>query len=294
MSTLQPLWRDYSRWQGLVNYDVAVANGVQGMAARAGISWAYVDPWFETNWNAAGQQDGFYRTSYHVIWPDQDVVKQADSWFKVHPIRDVVPRVIDLEVDRDQPASKIADKTWAMSEIVLARDGIRPIIYSRYLLINKWLASWTAEQLNEHWYWLAQYHWTRIIEHSGPPTLPAWVARDRVVLHQTADKKPAPSGETQSRTVDWNRWQKGLEGQQDQWIAENWGDGQVVPPPPQPGIKLVKVTATALNIRMEPDASSQDIGTLVGGSVVAVKDQPGTWLQLHDGWIHGDYVADEQ
>ena len=135
--TDRPLWRDYSRWQGQVNFDVAIAHGVQGMAARAGISWGYVDPWFETNYQAAGQQENFYRTSYHVIWPDQDVVRQADSWFRVHPTRDVVPRVIDLEVHRDQPANRIGDQTWAMSEIVLARDGIRPIIYSRYKFPNR-------------------------------------------------------------------------------------------------------------------------------------------------------------
>lgn len=275
----------------MVNYDVAVAHGVLGMAARAGVSWGYVDPWFETNWRGAGQQDNFYRTSYHVIWPDQNVVRQADNWYKVHPVIDIIPRVIDLEKSRDQVASRIGDQTWAMSEIVLARDGIRPIIYSRYKLIDAWLANWTTEMLNEHWFWLAQYHWTRIIEHSGPPTLPARVDRSRVVMHQTADKKRPPAGEVQSYTVDWDRWQLGDEQQMHQWIAAHWGDGQVIPPP-EPGIKEVKVTATALNIRMESNASSKDVGTLVGGSVVPVKGQDGDWLQLHEGWIHGDYVKE--
>ena len=64
----RPLWRDYSRYQVKVNFDVAKANGVLGMAARAGISWGYTDPWFETNWNGAGQA-GMYRINYTgVLW----------------------------------------------------------------------------------------------------------------------------------------------------------------------------------------------------------------------------------
>lgn len=289
--TDRPLLRDYSKHQGLVNFDIAIANGVLGMIARAAISWGYTDPWFETNWQGAGQV-GIYRTSYHVLHPDQDVVRQAEKWFGVHPQIDVWPRVIDLEVSRNQPASKIGDQTRKMSDIVFARDGIRPIIYSRYLLINQWLANWPIEYLNDHWFWLAQYHWTRILEHAGPPTIPERVNPGRVFLHQTSDKKRTPNGEAQSLSIDWDRYQLGDEEHLHNFVSSTWGDG-TQPPPPQPGIKLVKVTASALNVRMEPNASSQDIGTLVGGSVVPVKDQDGTWLQLHEGWIHGDYVADE-
>lgn len=71
------------------------------------------------------------------------------------------------------------------------------------------------------------------------------------------------------------------------------GGGSGPPPPPSPGIKEVKVTASALNVRAEANAASKDIGTLVGGSVVPVDGEDGDWLQLHPGWIHGDYVKEK-
>jgi hypothetical protein len=289
--TDRPLWRDYSRYQVMVNFDIAKANGVLGMAARAGISYGYIDPFFATNYKGAGNVE-MYRTSYHVLYPDQPVVKQADeSWYKAHPAIDIIPRVIDLELDRSQPWTKIADQTWAMSELVLSRDGVRPIIYSRYLLINQWLQSWTSEMLNDHYWWLAQYSWFGYREHAGPPTLPKLVRRDRVILHQTSDHKLAPPGEVQSRAVDWDRWEIGNEQEMHTWISENWGGASPPPPPPPaPYIERVKVTASALNIRSEPSADAEDIGTLQAGTDVTITEKTGVWLKLKIGWIHGDYT----
>jgi len=285
----RPLWRDYSRYQGMVNFDIAKANGVLGMVARAGISWGYTDPFFETNWVGAGKVD-MRRSSYHVLYPSESVIRQADNWYRIHPEREVIPRVIDLELHTDQSWKRIADQTWAMSQLVKSRDGIRPIIYSRYLLINQWLQSWTTEMLNDHYYWLAQYSWFGYREHAGPPTLPNRVRRDRVVLHQTSDHKAPFPGEVQSKSVDWDRWEIGNEEQMNQWIDVAWGEGPEPPPVPPAGIKEVKVTASALNIRADADASSKDIGTLVGGSTVPVEGDDGDWLKLYPGWIHGNFV----
>ena len=136
----RPLWRDYSKYQGQVNFDIARNVGVKGMAARCAISWGYTDPWFQRNWDEAGRV-GMYRTSYHVLYPSESVQKQADNWFRVHPTLDVIPRDIDLELGQNQLWSTIANKTREMSNIVLARDGVRHIIYSRYRLIDQWLSS---------------------------------------------------------------------------------------------------------------------------------------------------------
>lgn len=226
----RPLGRDYSKYQGYVDHPTALANGVLFMAARAGISWGYKDPFFDNNWIGAGLV-GMYRTSYHVPYPDQPLIRQADSWYFMHPTIDIIPRVIDLELKRDQSYPKIGDFTWQMSELVLSRDGVRPIIYSRYLLINDWLRRWTDSMLNNHFWWLAQYKWDRSREHPGPPTLPQRVKRERVVMHQTADKKRPPPGEVQSLSVAWNRWEIGNEMQMHQWIRNEWGDGDTPPPP---------------------------------------------------------------
>lgn len=227
----RPLWRDYSRYQGQINFAIAAANGVLGMASRSTISWGYQDTWFPRNWEQAGAHDMF-RTSYHVLYPGEDITRQADNWYRVHPERDVIPRVIDLELQHDQPYTRIADAVWGLSNIVLQRDGVRPIIYSRYLLVNDWLASWTTEMLNEHWWWLAQFLWDRTREHAGPPTMPARVDQSRVILHQTADKKGGFAGEVESASVDWDRWLLGDATSMYTFILNTWGDGQ---PPIPPG-----------------------------------------------------------
>jgi len=285
----RPLWRDYSRYQGLVNADVAIANGVLGMAHRATISYGYQDPFFAVNYEAFNRPET-YRTSYHVIYPDQPAMRQADNWYRVHPVCDTVPRVIDLELHNNQPISRIAAVTWDLVQIVKDRDGIPPIIYSRYLLVNRWLASWTDMMLNSVWWWLAQYSWLGYKEHAGPPTLPNRVGRDRVILHQTSDHKLAPPGEVKSKAVDWDRWEIGNESQMHQWIKENW-DGEIIVPPTNGIIPIdqLRVTASALNMRSSPDATALDIGTLKNGSDVSITKRDGDWGKV-EGWIHTGYT----
>jgi hypothetical protein len=224
----RPLWRDYSRWQGQVDFSIATANTVLGMAARSTISWGYQDPWFPRNWLESDRY-GLYRTSYHIIYPDQSVIRQTDNWYRSHPEIDIIPRVIDLEKENGMHPNTIANSTWEMSELVKSRDGIRPIIYSRKGLIDKWLSSWTPEMLNEHYYWLAQYRYLPI-EHAGPPDLPERVDRSNVIMHQTSHKKPGFPGEVESKSVDWDRWEIGSTTGMHQWIAQNWGGEIPIPP----------------------------------------------------------------
>lgn len=232
--TDRPRWQDSSRYQGEQNFDQQVLNGLFGAIFRATISWGYQDPKFAENWE---RSDGVvrYRASYGVTYPDQPVLPIFENWIKVHPRRDVIPRVIDLELEQGQPGIVIANHTWELSERVADYDGARPLIYSRKNLIDKWLVPyWTDAQLNEHYYILAQYLWDRTREHPGPPALPNGLERDRVVLHQTADKKPAYSGETESGSIDWERWELGGEEDMHNFIYDTWGGV----PPPKPPVTL--------------------------------------------------------
>lgn len=227
----RPLTRDISKHQGKYNMGVARNNGVLIMTMRAAVGWSYQDGFFPGYWKDA---EGMYRNSYHVIHPDLDVVKQADNWYRANPKIEILPRVIDLEVNKlNIDAKRIADATWKMSELVLSRDGIRPWIYSRYRLVDAWLASWTPEMLNDHYWWLAQYLWDRHREHPGPPTMPARLNKERVLLHQTADKKPGFYGEAESSAVDYDRWEHGDAVDLVNFIKAEYGD-HVLPDPDDP------------------------------------------------------------
>lgn len=295
----RPMFRDLSKYQGLYNFPIAVTCGAKLFYIRSGVSWGYPDPEFPVLYAGAGSV-GRPRTSYHVIYPDQPVIKQADEvWYKQHPEIENVPRVIDLEVDRGVSHQQVADRTWQMSELVLSRDGIRPLIYSRYLLINAWLQSWTTAMLNAHKFILAQYLFDRTQEHPGPPKLPNRVLVQNVIGHQTADKKPGCTGEAASSAVDYNRWTLGDSAQMDVWMKENWGIGApppVPPPDPIPGdeivpLKEVRVTSDGLNVRSLPTANSKDIGTLLKNSQVPVVEVSGDWYRV-EGWINKNYTED--
>jgi len=293
----RPLWWDISRYQGMVDHMVAHQNGVLGMIARATISWGYVDPFFQSNWDAAGEIPGYYRSGYHVIYADQDVIRQLDNHYRVMPEIDVIPRVIDLELDRAAPWV-IAGKTWEMVEEIKKRDGIHPIIYSRKDLIEKWLVPyWDQSQLNAVWWHLAQYLYDRVREHPGPPTLPDGVEESRVVLHQTADKKAPFPGSCQSYAVDWDRWEIGNISEMHLWISENWGGD--LPPDPDPGQGLYfQVLQDGLNIRTGPGTSFSRLGSLNAGDVVQALDVGGndSWVAIRYGhqlaWCNVQYGQD--
>ena len=305
----RPLMRDIARYQLYYDHDVGAANGVLGLFVRCGISYGYHDPFFKTNYN--GAEGKMYRTSYHVLYPSQSVVKQADQvWYDEHPVLDVMPRCMDLELSNDEYWKKIGDVAWDMSELVYARDGHRPIIYSRYKLIENWLRHWTPEMLNAHYYILAQYRYARWIEHAGPPTIPKYVLggnqevgkemfnRNRILLHQTADKKAPFPGEVPTpyagKSVDWDRWELGNEEEMHQWIKTAWGEGSAPPPPPPPG-DIVEVTTAALNVRGGPSTTYAVKGSLKNGMVLTVAERAGAWIkigELKDSWVHGDYTED--
>ena len=224
----RPLLRDFSKHQGLIDFGVSAENGVQLCASRSTISWGYQDTWWPRNWSEPAKV-GMYRTGYHVIYPDQPIIRQADNWYKVYPTLDVIPRVIDAELRNGMTARAIGDAIWNLSNVVLSRDGVRPIIYSRYLLVNQWMAHWTTDMLNEHYWWLAQFLWSRVVEHAGPPTRPDRVREDRILIHQTADKKVGFAGEVQSKSVDWDRWELGNVMDMHQFIKNEWGEPEVEP-----------------------------------------------------------------
>lgn len=223
------LWRDFSRYDLEVNLLVGQQNGVNGMAGRCVMGWSGVDPTFPGLWSQAGDLDNYYRTSYGVLYPSLSVPRFCDHWFKHHPDIDIIPRVLDAEVQDGQTDAKVGEKIWEACEIIYEYDGKYPIIYSRYLLLDKWLRYWSQEMIEKMYYWGARYLWDRTREHPGPvygKMNYVEIPEDNWVLHQTADKKRPFPGETQRSTiVDWDRWIIGKGQQMHQWIKEKWGGG---------------------------------------------------------------------
>lgn len=282
----RPLWRDYSYWNFPVN--MSAVPDLFGACIRAGIGKDYTDPRFQSMWTQACEL-GLYVHSYHAFRPDQDVIQQADAWFAANPtLSNKVPRAIDMERQDGQPYDLIGEKMWEMSNVVLIRDGVRPMIYSRYMLINLWLAGWSANMLNEHWWWLAQYPTDRTKEHPGPAYLPQKVLRERVFLHQTCDKKPAYPGECGGSVgVDWDRIETCGSSEVDQWIAQNFGS-EPLPPPPSKNELIMECIQDDLRVRTAPNTSAPVVRTLNYGDILHVIEIHGNdaWAQVADGYAN--------
>jgi lysozyme len=195
------------------------------IAIRSGVSWGYTDPWFVHNW--AGAQ-GMPRMAYHVIYFGEDATKQMDALFKIVQGDWKHDRlVLDLEVAADNTKSKITDTTAKCINLIEARTGKRPVLYSR--------ASWVNQNMNVlampicDW-WLAQYKYALPYplytpEATSPPALPTGVSD--WLIHQTGEKYSGKEVGVSSYYVDSNRWNGDVHS-----VLDYFGYGEVEPDVP--------------------------------------------------------------
>lgn len=229
----RPLVRDHSRYDLDVVLSIGQDNGVQGMAGRCVMGWGGTDDSFPGLWSQAGDLDNYFRTSYGVLYPSLSVPRFCDHWFRKHPTIDKFPRVLDAELQDGQQDAVVGEKIWEACEIIKRYDGHYPIIYSRYMLLDRWLKYWDQDMIDALYYWGARYLWDRTREHPGPAfgrMVNVTIKEDNQLLHQTADKKRPFPGETgRSTIVDWGRWERGSVTEMWNFINETWGDGTTTP-----------------------------------------------------------------
>ncbi len=174
-----------------VDFDIIAAYHprVEFVAMRAGVSWAYQDPWYQFYFDETLR---IFRTPmpYHVLYPGQPALRQMDNFFRILGEIDFsnTPLVLDLELDHGQTVSTITATTAASVDIITKRTGRSPIIYSRALWVNQFLRVSALPPV--HW-WLAQYLYSRPYplytpEKNPPPLLPVGVANWR--FHQTTQR----------------------------------------------------------------------------------------------------------
>jgi lysozyme len=286
---------DVSKWQGEMDWNDAIMAGTEFAFIRAGSCNAvtgqcYEDYQFERNAQEAGAliPVGFY----WYFRPNFSPIAQADYFCALINAKDwQLPPVCDVEVTGGLSRSAVADSLKLFLDRVEAKTTVKPIIYTRSSFFN-----YAVEQRD---------YWSRY---------DLWIARYASVEEPWGNLGDAPYVQPRDWTT-WRFWQhsadgngKGAEyGAKSKSIDLNVFNGDVhafysylgfqvpVPPPTDPEqvepIKLVKVTANALNCRQLPDAGSKDFGELIKNSQVPVTAVDGDWL-LIKGWIHKDYVQD--
>jgi len=186
-----------------VNHDPEVV--FVGM--RAGISWGYQDTWFAYYFAEAARTNRV-RLPYHVLYPGESATRQMDHFFRIVGQIDfaLVPLVLDLELHHNHSASRITDTTAQSVEIITARTGRAPILYSRTNWVNAYLH--TSRLPPVHW-WLAQYRFPlpyplTTPEYPSPPQ-PLPIGVNTWLIHQSADRGRS-IGTQAMYYMDYNRW----------------------------------------------------------------------------------------
>ena len=232
---MQPLWIDVSSWQGILNFNTIASlsgfNKVHGIFSRAG--WGqdggYIDQTFERNWTET-KRLGIYRSSYWAYWDYFPLQHQLDLWFRANPTIDFIPRMWDMEKEDAHPEF-LSEQSWIASEQVHQRDGKRFIIYSTEAILERTLCKyWTPEQLNMHYFLLAQYDFStpeNPLESNGF-RLPDFINAENVLWKQTSSDFALYQN---SGPVDRDRWiWTDVETMHDD-LQNLWGGGVPTPTP---------------------------------------------------------------
>ncbi len=191
-----------------VDFDLIAAHlpRVEFIAMRAGISWAYQDPWFNFYF-AEGQRIGRVLMPYHVLYPGENPITQMDNFFRI--LGDInfkiTPLVLDLELDHGQSVSTITKTTAQCVDLIFKRTGRVPIIYSRASWVNQFLQ---VADLPLTFWWLAQYLYSRPYplytpEFPSPPVMPRFV--HHWLIHQTTQRGRS-IGAPGLHYMDYNRF----------------------------------------------------------------------------------------
>src|SRR3990172_8100665 len=198
---------DVSRYDGLLNWQAVEQHdpAVSFIAFRCTISWGYRDPFFLANWREAGRR-GYNRLAYHVIYPGEDAVRQADNLFG-HIGSDLKTTdrfVLDDELEHDVSVYRHTATTRKLADVIFQRTLFKPALYSRAEYLDRRV---DLSQLLDLPLWLAQYltkpFWAQYAnEHPGPPVLPRHATT--WLIHQTGDKMP-PFCATSGKTVQEDR-----------------------------------------------------------------------------------------
>ena len=133
---------------------------------------------------------------------------QLDLWL-TQPSSPYFPAQVDFEFSRSKKTIVTAKQLQTLVEGFEAEEKRDGMIYSRKNLVDAHLQALSPTWLNKRWWWLAQYYLAQELkgEHPGPVDIPARIMRERVIVHQTADRLSPPVGFYQNaKSMDHDRW----------------------------------------------------------------------------------------
>lgn len=296
----KPFGVDISSYQGRSIDYALMKRKTKFVAVRAGISWGFEDPVFAQSWQAL---IGHNRIAYHVLYPGQDAIAQAD-W-----MLDIVERAgfdakrdrlaIDIELWQAQTPHRVTEATLQMYERLKEKTGRYPIIYSAAWFVNPRMVM-VPKLVAADW-WLATYPRKGSapgVEHPGPPILPRGITQ--YLIHQTSETGIGINVGLPGGPIDTNRWNGTDQDLQAYFgrfelgfpiiVGPGPGSGDDPDPDPEPELPEVPeplfealvstVPPNRLRVRNKPSYLGGFVRWLHSGDVVPVFDVVGDWWKV--------------
>ena len=261
---------DVSRWQRQIDWERVAADGYRFAFIRATIGDDYTDPRFYVNWDGA-RLAGLLLAPYHVLTPNVPPGDQIDFFFQsLGSRRGDMPPVLDVERDDGARPDVITACVASALEMMEARDGRKPIIYTARWCWNRWVRSsprWRAYDL-----WVASY--------TSEPLLPRdW---DTWMFWQYSDRGDVSGVGAPSTDLNWfaGSWQE---------LQQYSGGAEVTPDDREPDARVrARVIVPEIEVWSGPGDDYEHLGTLTEETEVEILSIEGrdVWIEFEPGrWV---------
>ena len=165
--------------------------------------------WLEPDigdWIDACEKRGYAWGTWFFMYRHLGESAQFSKWSKV-PVSPYFPTFVDYEFSLKYQTIPSATQLRTMWHLFEQKEQRPAGCYSRKQLIDAYLNTLSASELNGRKWWLAQYGADRSKEDLRAIILPDGMKAENILIHQTADKGAPPSGYTpNARAQDWDRW----------------------------------------------------------------------------------------
>lgn len=160
---------DISHYQGEINWEKvrnAEVNNepLRFIFVKATEGTDILDDYFNDNFYKA-KENGFIRGAYHFFSPKSSGKKQAQYFLRqVHLEEGDLPPVLDIETVGNLTPQQIKYEVLNWLNVVEARYGVKPIIYTNYRFKLQYL---NDEIFKPYPYWIAHYYVDKL-DYNGP------------------------------------------------------------------------------------------------------------------------------
>ena len=145
---------DVSEWQGDIDWDAVVADGIKFAFIRAS-DGNYMDQYFEENWREA-ERVGLIRGVYQYFRAGVDASTQVqtvlDRIGEIGPM--ILPPVIDIETLDDESEAQLWARVAQWIEMIESATGVTPIVYTYPYF---WRTHAPAGNWSDYPLWIANY-----------------------------------------------------------------------------------------------------------------------------------------